>query len=256
MAHRYLISMLFGVLGLSVVPSEDTYAQASFPMKKIGVWGSEVDLAYYYAVHASPLIIVNRTVYLPDSRCVVLRHYGGSYLAKDLEGNLVTRTDGGDVEAKAFEGGEDERSGGAAVDSRTDDGEMDTKSAGFGDAKKDHAGETEKRQQAEEVITRSGDGSSEIKTADGSNEIKTTGGDGDARSDDGSGTEKIMDGAHESRNANATSDNKMYDGITLFIRCRPDQGNIDLVNYLSRQYVKLYDINGLSQVNAEDIQYE
>ena len=87
-----------GLIGLLI--TFQTQAQASYPLKKIGKWENESDLAYYYASYASPLLIINTTVYLPHDKCVEVRRYGGSYATKDLEGNIIIKSEGADSAEK------------------------------------------------------------------------------------------------------------------------------------------------------------
>ena len=94
------------------------------------------------------------------------------------------------------------------------------------------------RQQEEETAIRRGDGTGEEKDTGGAD------------------AEKVMEGTQETRTGSAAGNQKTFDGVTLYIRCMPDNEKLDLINFFGRGSLYLYDIHGLKAVNAVDIIYE
>lgn len=225
-----------GLIGLLI--TFQTQAQASYPLKKIGKWENESDLAYYYASYASPLLIINTTVYLPHDKCVEVRSYGGSYATKDLEGNIIIKSEGADSAEKEMEGAQDEKSHGVDSDAKTGSGDEARKSRGAEMEQKDQSGVIVQRQQEEEIAIRSGDGASDVKDMSGTD------------------AEKVMEGTQEIRTGSAAGNQKTFGGVTLYIRCMPNNDKLDLTNFFGRGSLYLYDIHGMRAVNAVDIIYE
>jgi len=213
-------------------------AQTSFPLQKVGVWETERDLVFFYTFYASPLIIVNKTVYIPHHKCVELRGYGGTYMLRDLAGNVVLKSEGGDIVEKASDGEHAERTQGVDSDSKMTDGEQNSRSQDAEIDAKNQAGVIDLKQKEEALDLRQEDGSDIQKNNDGAED------------------QREMEGEHEQRDGSEAAEQKSFGGVTLYIKCMPDNGRMDLINFLSSAPLYLYDIHGLQEVKSFDIMYE
>ncbi|MEP7322840.1 MAG: hypothetical protein ABI761_13015 [Saprospiraceae bacterium] len=222
-------------------------AQHNYPLTKVGIWVSEEQLSSLYTLYAMPLIIINTTVYIPNERCIELRKYGGSISNKDFEGNTITKSEGSDSAEKSAGSNTVEKETGGTGDQKSQAAAEAAKSKGGGKAKKSRGAANEKKDHSGTIVERQEDGDLAIRSGSGAD---------DDRQGSGAEAEKQTAGALDTRNTAAGTDQKSYNGYTLFIKCYKEGSMFSLADFFGEGKIKIYDVNGLHEVTILNIIYD